>query len=240
MGKRIVSLLFCKNRETPILFLETIGKTRKDAWEEHQAELEMLETFEDETQPSIRSIDAGDAFKWSIYHLLENEPLIREHLFPVTIFKADGRNWQRLKEIQGDYKPIGLKDYEGILEEEKLAPVEVVTHSSSPVASRLLVEMAGVIRSKNAGVNRITYEVYFHSKDEYRQALESGRFEKRAIAELLQIPMERMIGSFRAEACHAIKITASRAVVSGTPGDRDVFGAQQHAKLISMKIPIYA
>ncbi len=71
MGERTVSLLFCKNRETPILFLETIGKTRKDAWEEHQAELQRLEAFVDETQPSIRSIDAGDAFKWSVYHLLE-------------------------------------------------------------------------------------------------------------------------------------------------------------------------
>ena len=49
-----------------------------------------------------------------------------------------------------------------------------------------------------------------------------------------------MIGSFRAEACHAIKITVTRAIVSGTPGDRDVFGAQQHARLISMKIPTYS
>ena len=88
-------------------------------------------------------------------------------------------------------------------------------------------------------MNRITYEVYFHSEDEYRHALESGLFEKRAIAEILQIPLERIVGSFRADACRAIKITAYRAVVSGTPGDRDVFGAQQHAKLISMKVPIY-
>jgi hypothetical protein len=227
------------DRETPLLFLESVGNTRKEAWERHQAELEKLQAFVDETQPSIRSIYAGDAFKWSIYHLLEDETLISERLFPVTIFKADGRNWKRLKEIQGDYREIGLENYEGILEEQKLAPVEGVIHSNSPLGFRPLVEMADVIRSKNAGVNRITYEVYFRSEVEYRQALASGRFERQAIAEILQIPPERMIGSFRAEACHAIKITATRAIVSGTPGDRDVFGAQQHAKLITMKIPVY-
>ena len=227
------------DRDRPLLFLETIGQTVEEAREKHQAGLERLEAFVDETQPSIRSIYAGDAFKWSIYHLLEDETLIRDHLFPVTIFKADGRNWQRLKEIQGDYRPIGLEHYEGVLEEEKLAPVEAAAHPGRPADSRPLIEMAGVIRSKNAGVNRITYEIYFHSEEEYRQALDSGLFEKRTIAGILQIPLERMVGSFRAEACHAIKITAHRAVVSGTPGDRDVFGAQQHMKLVSMRVPIF-
>jgi len=227
------------DRKTPLLFLETIAKTRKDAWERHQMELQRLEAFVDETQPSLRSIYAGDAFKWSIYHLLKDETLIRDRLFPVTVFKADGRNWQRLKEIQGDYRTIGLEHYKGILEEEKLAPVEVVAHPGRPADFRPLIEMASVIRSKNAGVNRITYEIYFHSEDEYRQALGSGVFEKRRIARILQIPLERMVGSFRAEACHAIKITAHRAILSGTPGDRDVFGAQQHMKLVSMRVPIF-
>ncbi|UCG66565.1 MAG: DUF4387 family protein [Deltaproteobacteria bacterium] len=227
------------DRKTPLLFLETIGKNRKDAWERHQMELERLEAFVDETQPSLRSIYAGDAFKWSIYHLLKDEALIRDRLFPVTVFKVDGRNWQRLKEIQGDYRAIGLEHYKGILEEEKLAPVEVVAHPGRPVDFRPLIEMASVIRSKNAGVNSITYEIYFHSEDEYRQALDSGLFEKRRIASILQIPLERIVGSFRAEACHAIKITAHRAILSGTPGDRDVFGAQQHMKLVSMRVPIF-
>ena len=47
-----------------------------------------------------------------------------------------------------------------------------------------------LIRSKNAGVNRITYEIYFHSEDEYRQALDSGLFETGAIARILQIPLD--------------------------------------------------
>lgn len=227
------------DREIPLLFLETVGRTREEALAKHQKELERLEPFVDGSRCSFRRVYGGEAFRWSIYHLLDDEDLIRDRLFPVTIFKADGRNWQRLDEIQGIYTPIGLDHYVGILEEEKLACVEAAAHSVEPETYRPLIEMAGIIRSKNAGVNRITYEVYFHSQEAYQQALASGLFEKQAIAEALRIPVERMIGSFRADACHAIKVSAYRAIVSGSPGDRDVFGAQQHAGLLSMKVPIY-
>ncbi|MDD5196849.1 MAG: DUF4387 family protein, partial [Candidatus Omnitrophica bacterium] len=36
----------------------------------------------------------------------------------------------------------------------------------------------------------------------------------------------------------AIKITIPRAVASGGIGDTDIYGAQQHAPLYSLKIPV--
>ena len=35
----------------------------------------------------------------------------------------------------------------------------------------------------------------------------------------------------------AIKITFPRKVISGSPFDRDVYGAQQHAPLVGLRVP---
>lgn len=227
------------DRKRPLLFLETIADTEKQARQNHQKEIDKLETHLDDSLPAIQSVNVEDAFQWSLYHLLSAEALIKEQLFPITLFRTDGLKFQRLKEVYGSYTPIGLDHYNGELEEEKLASVEGVNHRQGPIAYRPLIEMAAGIRSKNAGVNRITYEVYFHLSDDYRQALDSGIFVKELIAGTLQIPLDQMMGSFRADACRAIKITAHRAVPSGTPGERDVFGAQQYANLLSLKVPIF-
>jgi hypothetical protein len=227
------------DKKRPLLFLETIGNTEREAQEKHQEALKKVEVFVDKERQSIRSVLAGDAFRWSVYHLLEDETLIMERLFPVQVFEVQTRNWRFIKQIQGTYESIGLDTYTGILDEKKLAPIKKVTHTVKPLTHKPIIEMASVIRSKNAGVNRLTYEVYFNTEKEYRQALDSNAFEEKAIAGTLQIPLNRMIGSFRADACHAIKISVDRALVSGTPGERDVFGAQQHAKLLSFLVPIY-
>ena len=102
-----------------------------------------------------------------------------------------------------------------------------------------LTQMSRVIRSKNAGVTRITFEVFFNTDEDYSKALESNAFVKEELSRFLEIPLDLMIGSYRADQCRAIKISAERALPSGTPGDRDVFGAQQHMKLASMKIPVF-
>ena len=59
-------------------------------------------------------------------------------------------------------------------------------------------------------------------------------------ARILDIPLERMIGTYRADDCYAIKISVHREMVSGSPGDRDIFGAQQHMRLMRLQIPVFA
>jgi hypothetical protein len=99
--------------------------------------------------------------------------------------------------------------------------------------------MAHVIRSKNAGINKICYDIFFNTDQDYEAALRSGRFAPGQVAGVLGISEERMIGCYRSDACLAVKISTHREVLSGFPGDRDLFGAQQHARLLSMQIPLY-
>jgi hypothetical protein len=51
--------------------------------------------------------------------------------------------------------------------------------------------------------------------------------------------VESVIGSYRCDSCMALKISTHREILSGSPGDRDLFGAQQHTKLLDMAIPLY-
>ena len=101
-----------------------------------------------------------------------------------------------------------------------------------------LGDLANVIRSKNAGPFQITIDIMFGSAADYRRTLDSPRFtaaeiaRRYAIAEtdVALIPFERVL---------AIKITIPRrwgSRGSGSMGDRDVYGAQQHGPLVELEI----
>ncbi len=100
--------------------------------------------------------------------------------------------------------------------------------------------MAAVIRSKDAGVNRITFDIVFTSGENYEAALYSNAFSKDNIANILGISPKRVIGTFFVDACNAIKISIDRPNISAALDERDVFGTQQRTTIACMHIPIYA
>lgn len=102
-----------------------------------------------------------------------------------------------------------------------------------------LGELVSVMRSKNAGPFQITIDLMFPDAASFRRALESDALSARRIAALYRagadevqvIPFERVL---------AIKITVPRrwgTLGSGSPGDRDVYGAQQHGPLVDLEVP---
>jgi len=101
-----------------------------------------------------------------------------------------------------------------------------------------LGELAEVFRSKNAGPFLITIDIMFASAATYRRVLASGALTPAAVASRYGLPAEdvRVVEFARAK---AIKITLPRlwgARGAGSAGDRDVYGAQQHAPLLSLAI----
>ena len=98
-----------------------------------------------------------------------------------------------------------------------------------------LVDMASVIRSKNAGPLTISFDLMFPSEQAYAQAARSASLTARSLSALFGRP-EGDIRVSHYDAALAIKITMPRAVVSGSPGDRDVYGAQQHLPLLGLNL----
>lgn len=98
-----------------------------------------------------------------------------------------------------------------------------------------LKDVARVIRSKNAGPRRLTLDVMFDQFDDYRRAVASGAFAVASIARMYGISANEVEVIDYAVA-NAIKVVLKRAVTAGDPGDRDVYGAQQHAPMLELEI----
>tara|TARA_B100000315_G_C14345618_1_gene481627 strand:- start:315 stop:662 length:348 start_codon:yes stop_codon:yes gene_type:complete len=108
------------------------------------------------------------------------------------------------------------------------------------VPAKKLVDIAKTIRSKNAGVDKITFDIIFRDRADYDLVRASGILTRASVARLYGIPDERISDFVEFDPAFAIKFTIYRARSSGSPGDPDIFGAQQYAPLMDLEIPLTA
>lgn len=106
--------------------------------------------------------------------------------------------------------------------------------------NKKLSDLAKTIRSKNAGVNKITFDVIFRTAEVYEEVKRSGVLSRASVAALFNIPDERIASFVEYDPGYAIKFTIYRARPSGSPGDPDIFGAQQYAPLLDIDVPVAA
>lgn len=101
---------------------------------------------------------------------------------------------------------------------------------------RKLTEMADVIRSKNSGPYELTLDVLFKTFEDFETARKSRILSAEKICELYKIKPEKIIGIVEFPPAKAIKVTIQRPICSGDLGETDVYGAQQHAPLLSLEM----
>ena len=100
-----------------------------------------------------------------------------------------------------------------------------------------LRDLASTIRSKNAGVDHITFDVIFRERSAFERVRDSGVLTRETVARLYRIPQDRITDFVVFEPANAIKFTIRRLRPSGSPGEHDVFGAQQYAPLFGIEVP---
>jgi hypothetical protein len=100
-----------------------------------------------------------------------------------------------------------------------------------------LADLASTIRSKNAGVNQITFDIIFPDAARYRHVVASGTITRESIAKLYGIPATRISDFVLFDVANAIKFTIYRLRPSGSPGDWDILGCQQYGPLLDIEIP---
>jgi len=103
--------------------------------------------------------------------------------------------------------------------------------------SARLVDLATVLRSKNAGPFELTLDILFDDEASYRRVKDSGVINRERIAELYRVSPETISHPAFFDPALGIKITMNRPIASGGIGDSDVYGAQQHAPLLEVRIP---
>ena len=103
--------------------------------------------------------------------------------------------------------------------------------------SRKLAEIAKTIRSKNAGVDKITFDVIFADRASYEQVRDSGALSRDAVARIFGIADARISEYVAFDPALAIKFTLYRLTPSGSAGDADIFGSQQYGPLLDIEVP---
>lgn len=101
-----------------------------------------------------------------------------------------------------------------------------------------LVDVASVIRSKNSGPYELTFDVIFKDFEVYQKVKAAGIFNEKMFAELYGIEEKNVMGVVHFDPAKAIKTTIVRPIPSGSLGETDVYGAQQHAPLMTLEFEL--
>ena len=105
------------------------------------------------------------------------------------------------------------------------------------MSTATLGELAKTIRSKNAGVNKITFDIIFRDRENYERVKRSRVLTRDSVAALYRIAPARISDFVEYDPAYAIKFTIYRLRPSGSAGDGDIFGAQQYAPLLDLPVP---
>lgn len=223
----------------PVALLRTVDRDTEKLVHRHRQEIDRITRLVKPRPGSLLNLDAPDAYVWSLYHLLQNEDVIKNTMFPITYFAANGADWVEQGSERPRYFDIGERDYRGNVDDRTLSLIADHAPMGAPVGSHRLLDMAVVIRSKDAGINRLTFDIIFTSGENYEAALHSNVFARCSIAKILNLPPPRVVGTYFVDSCNAIKISVDRPNISASMDERDVFGAQQQVAIEQMSIPIY-
>jgi len=101
-----------------------------------------------------------------------------------------------------------------------------------------LLDIASVIRSKNAGPGELTLDIIFSSPEWFDRVAGAGVISKALIASLYGQHEDDVLGIIPFAPASAIKATLRRPIASGGIGDTDIYGAQQHAPLLDLQLDI--
>ena len=101
-----------------------------------------------------------------------------------------------------------------------------------------ITEIAKVVRTKNSGPFELTLDIIFKDRKYYDIIKKKGYITKVLISKLYKVPLNKVGEPVFFEPANAVKITIARKIPSGTIGDTDVYGAQQHAPLLGLSFNI--
>lgn len=98
-----------------------------------------------------------------------------------------------------------------------------------------LIDIASVVRSKNAGPLYYTFDVMFDERSKLKRVLKSDVITQKIIADLYEVN-EKQVQIIVYEQVNSFKITIPRKYVSGSLKDDDIYGCQQHRRLAELVI----
>ena len=100
-----------------------------------------------------------------------------------------------------------------------------------------LGDIAKACKSKNAGPFELTLDIMFGDAATFERVRATGVISPALFARLYNVAESAVVFTEFPPA-YAWKATIERRIPSGAVGDTDVYGAQQHAPLLDVQIPL--
>jgi hypothetical protein len=104
------------------------------------------------------------------------------------------------------------------------------------MATQTLRTLAKVVRSKNSGPFEITFDVIFDDRAVYDKVKASGTLTMQSMCALYGVTPGEVVTVMFFDPAKAFKLTLKRSWAQGSVGERDTFGAQQHAPLLDVAV----
>ena len=101
-----------------------------------------------------------------------------------------------------------------------------------------ILDIARVVRSKNSGPFELTMDIIFRDRESYERVKAAQAVSKAGVARAYAVPESAIRNVIYFDPAYAVKITMDRPLTSGEPGETDVYGAQQHAPLLSLEFDL--
>jgi len=102
--------------------------------------------------------------------------------------------------------------------------------------AKRLRDYAAIIRSKNAGPYRLTFDILFRDEESFDTVVKSAAVTRETVARAYGVSENRISSMFVVPAGRAIKVTMLRPIGQGEFGDSDIYGCQQHAPLLDLPV----
>ena len=104
--------------------------------------------------------------------------------------------------------------------------------------TRTLAELATIIRSKNAGPFRLTFDILFDDASSFLAVVAAGAINAERVAEAFAVDPAQVSSIHVLPEGLAIKVTLLRPRAQCAAGETDVYGCQQHVPLMTMRVPL--
>ncbi|MGE0096536.1 MAG: DUF4387 domain-containing protein [Alphaproteobacteria bacterium] len=104
------------------------------------------------------------------------------------------------------------------------------------MAAARLADLAVIIRSKNAGPYRLTFDVLLPDAATFKRVKASGVLGRESVAKALSLKPSEVTSLFELESAHAFKVTIRRQVGQSDIGESDTYGCQQHVPLMELLV----
>jgi len=98
-----------------------------------------------------------------------------------------------------------------------------------------LWQLTKLIRSKNAGPFKLTFDIIFRDQQSFERTKKSGVLSPKLFSRLYGVPVDE-VQIFELPLILALKVSIPRPQFSGDLDDTDIYGGQFHSRIVRLPI----